>query len=248
MKLFNNVNKFALCYASAAISSYMFKHRRKKKFRKSAHLIVCTDKRNCSRSVGGSRLFANGGAKKKKKKNAGKEEKREAREKRKKGERAWGRKEKIAASGFPRCSWNNFDVCMDEGGTTVAFNPFLFLLPSLPPSPPPKSPFPRREFGTPHGELRLSSLNACARDWQWVRKLSLNNESVWRLRARRFSRCKSLKVDPLRDVSRKLLSRYLDTGKPTAIAKKEFEWTSGVKHMWRAEITRSRIPYIWRVF
>lgn len=48
------------------ISLYIIKHQRKKKFRKSTHLIACADKGNCSRGVGGSRLFANGRAKKKK--------------------------------------------------------------------------------------------------------------------------------------------------------------------------------------
>lgn len=39
-------------------------------------------------------------------------------------------RKKIAASGFPRCSWNNFDVCMDEGGTIAAFSPFPDIRPS----------------------------------------------------------------------------------------------------------------------
>lgn len=109
--------------------------------------------------------------------------KKEEREKRKKGERTWGRKEKIAASGFPRCSWNNFDVCMDEGGTTVAFNPFL----SWAFFPPPRILF--RGVNLVHHMANsdchpLTRARARERERGWMRKLSLNNESVWRLRAR----------------------------------------------------------------
>lgn len=90
-------------------------------------------------------------------------------------ERKGGREEKIAASGFSRCSWNNFDVCMDEGGTTRRCRlstPFFTDTPS--------SDFFRG--------ANLAYHAAAVPPPRERQKLSLNNESVAdRLRGRNAS-------------------------------------------------------------
>lgn len=103
------------------------------------HTFAIADEENCRLGIGESRLFVNCGLKKLGKRK--KEKKREwerkgdrekgSRQKRKKNERKGGKK--IAASGLSRCSWNNFDVCMDEGAllppcSTPSF-PDSFLVP-----------------------------------------------------------------------------------------------------------------------
>lgn len=56
-------------------------------------------------------------------------------------------KKKIAASGLSRCSWNNFDVCMDEGALPPSHSTPSFSDPYHRPG----FLFPRCEFGIPHG-------------------------------------------------------------------------------------------------
>lgn len=141
----------------------------KRKFRKSTRARAeSADGRVCRFCVDKSQLFADRGAKRTATRNTGERDKERGKEnegKRNKREMGEGR-EKIAASGSARCSWNNFDVCMDEGGTAAVFN-----------LPQPLSLFrpgrahrdfllSRCEFG-----MQVSALGAR------VRKLSLNNES-----------------------------------------------------------------------